>query len=304
MTTSRISKTANALQSNGLILMLLSATFFAASIILIRVAGENFAISFWLISLFQFGVGLILIKTFFRGKRKASWKKVYTDPWLIARGILGGFGIPLYNLCILELGAGRSTILGSSYPIFAALLAPLLIAEHLKLRHILLGLVALGGITLMTGPESFKEGLNGYDALAVAIAIVSGLIVTIIRKLHATYNTATIYAAQCTFGAVICLPGTLLQISMPSLSGWFFLIGSALCVAFGQITMTQGFRHISVSRGSSLHLLTPVLVTAASILLLGEFFTLLDIIGGTAIVLSCLFIVNDRWAIPLTGLNR
>ncbi len=284
--------------------MLLSATSFAGSILLIKVAGDDFAISFWIITLCQFSIGLILIPICFHGKRKATWKKVYTDPWLVARGILGGFGIPLYNLCILELGAGRSTILGSSYPIFAALLAPLFITEYLKLRHIVLGLIALAGICLMIGPESFRDGLNGYDALAVAVAILSGLIVTIIRKLHATYNTATIYASQCAFGFIICFPGTLMHLSMPSLSGWFFLIGAALCVAFGQITMTQGFRHISVSQGSSLHLLTPVLVTIASILLLSELFTLLDIIGGIAIVLSCLFIVNDKWALPLTGLNR
>jgi drug/metabolite transporter (DMT)-like permease len=284
--------------------MLLSATFFSTSIILIKIAGDNFAISFWFITLCQFGLGLVMVKTFFQGKRKPNWKKTWTDPWLISRGVLGGIGIPLYNLCILELGAGRSTILNSSYPIFAALLAPLLLAENLKLRHIILGLIALGGICLMTGPESLESGFNGYDVLAVSIAAIAGLIVVIIRKLHATYNTATIYASQCLLGFIICVPGALIDFSMPTLSAWFFLIGSALCVALGQITMTQGFRHISVSRGSSLHLLSPVLVTIASILLLGEFFTLLDVIGGIAIVLSCLFIVNEKWAIPLTGLNR
>jgi drug/metabolite transporter (DMT)-like permease len=299
MNSSKLSNIANTVQSNGVILMLLSATFVAVSIILVKVAGNDFAISYWLISLFQFSVGLFFIMTFFREKRKANWKKVYRDPWLMARGILGGFGIPLYNLCILELGAGRSTILSSSYPIFAALFAPLLLAELLKLRHILWGLVALGGICLMTGPESLRNGLNGYDALAVAVAIASGVIVTIIRKLHTTYNTATIYAAQCLFGAIICLPGSLLHMSMPSLNGWFFLIGAALFVNISHITMTQGFRHISVAKGSSLHLLTPVLVTGASIILLGESFTTLDIIGGTTIVLSCLFIINDRWGIPL-----
>ncbi len=279
--------------------MLLSATCFAASIILIKIAGDTFEISFWIITLFRFGVGLVLVQTFFHGKQKVAWKKLFTDSWLLTRGLLGGFMVPLYNLCILELGAGRSTILSSSYPIFAALLAPFFITENLKLRHIFLGIIALGGISLMTGPENLKNGLNHYDILMIGVAIVSGLIVVIIRKLHATYNTATIFAAQCLFGFIICVPGSLLNISMPPLQGWFFLIGAALFVALGQLTMTQGFRHISVSRGASLHLLTPVLVTGASILLLGETFTLLDITGGIIIVASCLFIVNDRWVIPL-----
>ena len=287
--------------------MLLSATCFAASIILIKIAGDNFAISFWVITLCRFGVGLVLVQTFFHGKQKVTWKKLFTDPWLLTRGILGGSMVPLYNLCILELGAGRSSILSSSYPIFAALLAPLLIPENLKLRHVLLGLIALGGIFIMTGPESFKDGLNRYDALAVFVAIVSGLIVVIIRKLHATDNTATIFAAQCTFGFIICVPGSFIGTSMPSFYGWVFLIGAALLVAMGQITMTQGFKYISVSKGSSLHLLTPVLVTGASIIFLSESFTLLDIIGGLLIVFSCLLIVNDRWVVPLkkqkTNLN-
>ena len=284
--------------------MLLSATCFAASIILIKIAGDNFDISFWVITLCRFGVGLVLVQAFFHGKQKVAWRKLFTDPWLLARGILGGSMVPLYNLCILELGAGRSSILSSSYPIFAALFAPLLIPENLKLRHIVLGLIALGGIFIMTGPESFKDGLNGYDALAIFVAIVSGLIVVIIRKLHATHNTATIFAAQCAFGFIICLPGSFINTSMPSFYGWFFLVGAALLVAMGQITMTQGFRYISVSKGSSLHLLTPVLVTGASIVFLSESFTLLDIIGGLLIVFSCLLIVNDRWVIPLKEQSR
>ncbi|MBL4576561.1 MAG: DMT family transporter [Opitutaceae bacterium] len=287
------------LLSSGVVLMLFSATCFVASIILIKIAGDDFGISFWLITLCRFAVGLVLVQTLFHGKQKVAWRRLFTDPWLLTRGLLGGSIIPLYNLCILELGAGRSTILSSSYPIFAALLAPLLVPENLKLRHIVMGLIALGGIFLMTGPESFGDGLKGYDALAVFIAIVSGLIVVIIRKLHATDNTATILAAQCVFGFIICVPGSLIDASMPSLYGWFFLVGAALLVAMGQLTMTQGFKYISVSRGSSLHLLTPVLVTGASIVLLGEFFTLLDIIGGLLIVFSCLFIVNDRWVVPL-----
>lgn len=273
--------------SRGLLLMLASVVFFSASVLVIKAIHVQYGLSFWVITLPRFVVGLLLVRILYRGSQSVEWKSLVLDPWMVARGVVGGIGVPLYNLCVIEIGPGRTTVINASYPIFGMLLAPLFLPEPLRWRAFGYGALAIAGVVAMTGPEALAAGPNRYDLLAVAIAFSSGFVVVLIRKLHVTSNTATIFASQCAYGLVFCAPGFFLDLPSISLAPIGLILLGAGLVAAGQLLMTQSFRSVSVARGSTIQLLGPPFVVVASFLLFGETLSPLDILGGAVILAAC-----------------
>ncbi len=275
-------------------MMAISVLFFSGSLLLIKLIHDSYGTSFWVITLPRFALGLIIVRFLFSDQESVVWKSLVTDRWMLLRGLIGGLGVPLYNLCIIELGAGRASILTSTYPIFAALIAPLFLPEPLKWRILALSAVAITGTALMSGLDSLGADSNPYDLLALAVAIMSGLVIVAIRKLHSTHNTATIFAAQCAFGLVICIPGAIRDFTPLPLTAVTLILLSALMVAVGQLAMTHAFKHLSAARGSSIQLLGPPLIATASFFMFDERLSMVELAGAGLILFSCYRIAKAK----------
>ena len=283
-----------AIASNGMLLMLASVLFFSASNILTKLAGDRLNAPVALISTSRFAFGFLLAALLFRGKEKVSFKALLTNPWLIARGLIGGTGVNFYNECIVHMDAGRTSIITSSYPIFATLLAPLLLPEPLRLKQFAYCILAFSGLLVMTGIQSFSSGFALWDLIAIGVAIASGFVVVLIRKLHRSANTATIFISQCAFGLLVSVPQNALSTQVPSLPASVVILASSVLVILGQLAMTHGYKTVNVSKGSSLHLLMPVFTMAASMIIFGERITTFGAIGGAFILFACYKISREK----------
>lgn len=277
----------SAFAANGIAMMMLSVGFFTLNLLLVKAIHVQYGVSFWVITLPRFVAGLILVKALFHGEQSVDWKSLVTNKWMLARGILGGIGVPFYNLCIIELGAGRSSILTSSYPIFAGLIAPFFLPEALRWPILALTALALCGMAIMTGGDVLSGNSSAYDLLAISIAIVSGLVIVIVRKLHATHNTATIFAAQCVFGFLVCLGGAARDFISLAPAAATLIIISSVCVALGQLAMTHAFKHVSVARGPSIQLIGPPMAAFGSFMLFGETLSVFELCGAALILFAC-----------------
>jgi drug/metabolite transporter (DMT)-like permease len=270
----------------ALLLMLVSALAFTATVLLVRWLGGLGHGNIWLTTATRGVVGLGLVLALYR--RDFQPRHLYQNRRLIERGLLGGASIYLTYLAVVKLGAGRATFINNTYPVWGALMAAWYLREKLRPAVVTGGLAALLGIGLLTNALSGELHPGVYDLAAFVSALLAGWIVVTIRQLHHTEHTSTIFAAQCTYGFLLCIgPGVFTYHPMP-VSAWLLMIAAGLAAGVGQLTMTHAFRDLPVAEGSLLQMLVPLGTAVGGMAFFGEHFTTHEaagaalILGGTA----------------------
>jgi drug/metabolite transporter (DMT)-like permease len=262
--------------------MLGSAACFATNVLLIRALAEVETANVWLVTCVRFVVGLLVVATLYR--REWRPRNLFRNPKLINRGILGGAGVYGFYLTVIHLGAGRATFINNTYVIFGGLMAVWLIGERFRAVLAIGSVAALAGLALLTNAFAPGAHATGYDLLAVATALCSAYVVVTIRQLHATEHTSTIFAAQCTYGLLICVVPAVLQVQQVSLAAASIMLLAGLFAGTGQILMTHAFRLLPVAEGSLLQMLVPVGIAAGGVVFFGEHFAVHDLVGAALIL--------------------
>lgn len=281
-------------ETRGLTLAITSVFCFSATSLLLSHLNSVYGVDGWVASAYRAIIGLTVITAMQGSTGKLRLHRILTNRLLFMRGLIGGATIPMYYLCIMELGPGRAGMLGGSYPLFAAVFAMFLIKEGLHRSYFFYIGLALLGLMGVFAENVFHGGKPAYDLLAICGAAASGLCVVMIRHLRHTENTSNIFASQCVFTLVIALvaAGDRLWITDPEAFALTLL--AAITVVAGQLSITESFRHINVAKGSTLQMLTPALTVLCSACLLGEQFSLLELLGGGAILYASYRIVMSK----------
>jgi drug/metabolite transporter (DMT)-like permease len=229
----------------GEILILTSCILFSIMATLAKTVSASFSGTF--IALFRFVSGITLGITLLvitskplRVNHKRSW---------ILRGIFGSTSMILYFVAIRMTGSGRATLLGNTFPIFAALFGYLLFKESITtLQIVSLALCVLGvGLVFYDGSVVSMWG----NLLGLSVGVVSGIAVHFIKKSTEADEPIIVYLATCLFGLVI-LPFTIneaINITPHSLLS-LLLIGM---LAFAvQILIGYGFRSVTATKASTI----------------------------------------------------
>jgi len=205
--------------------------------------------------------------------------------WLVARGIIGATSVYLLFRGIMSLGLGQGTILNYTYPIFASLLAPVMIGERLTWDVLAAGIVSFFGIWLVVSPGPISS-INVETLLALLGGVLSGIAVVAIKKLRETETPSIIYLAQCVFGLlVVGWPTATSSFGFAGLE-WVILMGIGIVATVAQLTMTWAYKHVRATEGSLLAFLTPVLNVLLGVLVFGEQMKPMTL-AGSALVLAC-----------------
>lgn len=267
--------------------MLASVVLFTINTLMVRWLALRFPeIDGWMVTLFRGVAGIILVWMLFSRGRGLESRHLIHRPLIIARGLLGAVGIYLYYLSIIHLGAGRAVIINLTYPIFASIIAAMLLKEALSRRK--LGWIVAGflGLVVFLGDQSLATGVSKYDLLALLGAVIAAGVVVLIRKLHASEHSSTIYAAQCVYGAILAIPFVTPELpALPVTLGWWLLAAGGI-VTFGQLFMTYAYRHLEVSTGASIQMLLPICTALGGYLLFQEQFTGIELLGAALTILA------------------
>jgi drug/metabolite transporter (DMT)-like permease len=205
--------------------------------------------------------------------------------WLVLRGIVGAASVYFFFRGIMALGLGKGTILNYTYPIFAALLAPLILREKLSWDVLAAALVAFVGIWLVVSPGSISS-IGIEDLLALFGGLLSGIAVVAIKKLRETETPHIIYLAQCVFGLlVVGWPTATSSFSFGAVQ-WLLLGVLGVLATAAQLAMTWAYKHVRATEGSLLAFLTPVLNVVLGVIIFGESMKVSTVVGS-AIVLAC-----------------
>ncbi len=264
----------------SVMLMLASVFLFATNTLLVRAVALHVpAANGWVAIVFRGGVGTIVVFAIFGWGRGLVPARLFSSRLVLMRGIIGALATIAFYVTIVKLGAARAVILNLTYPIFATIIAAVWLKEKIKRAAMLWMLVGFLGLVFFLSDEGKLLRPSAYDFLALAGALGAGWVVVIIRKLRHTEHPATIYASQSVFSLLIAAPTAGHILELPQFA-WWGLVGGAVVVTAAQLIMTRAYQFMSVSRGSSLQMLLPIVTAIGAWLCFGESFHTREILGG------------------------
>ena len=283
--------------ARGRALMLFSVVCFVANSLLVRVLGTHFATETWLIMVVRFAAGFAIVSTLactgYPGGR-ISFRSLVRNPLLVARGVIGGASVSTYYIAITEGEIGRVTFLTATYIPLGAVFAWILLREQMRARLVVAMALGFAGIALLTGLTLTGWSLAPGDSLALLTAMLSGVAVVLIRKLHQSETTSSIFVAQCVWGFAFAMGPAAHTWVLPAAGATTLLILAAAAAASGQLALTSGFRMLPVAEGSLFQMLLPVGIALGGVLFFDEHYTVSELAGSALIFGSCLVAAKER----------
>lgn len=273
--------------------MLGSLVGFTGMALLVMYLGSARAVSPWWALLFRALAGIMVVAVIYGPGNNVSFRRAATGRLLVSRGVLGALGTAAYYLTLPELGAGKATLIGNTWTIWAALLAVPMLGERMTVRKTIGLILAVVGIALITELERGELSQFGrHEVIAVAGALVAACVVVVIRQLTLTESSGTIFASQCLYSTLLALPFCV-ALPRPGMMDTVLLTLAALLAAVGQIGMTEGFRFLPVSVGGAFQMLLPLVITIMGCVFFDENFTPIQGVGAALILAGCHGVISQ-----------
>ncbi|MGI8704232.1 MAG: DMT family transporter [Sphingomicrobium sp.] len=273
----------------GIALRLLTALLLAVMFALVKLAASHGVNVVESLFYRQIGSALCAIGLVAAGPGFASLRthRVFTH---VSRMALGVVAMGLNFLAFILLPLAEATSIGFTVPVFATILAALLLGEPTgKWRW---GAVAAGfaGVLLIVQPGTGEVPLFGASVALVA-ALVTASVTIVIRRLGATEKaTTTVFW----FAISSLVPLGLLMMrygGMHDGQTWAILAGLALVGGLAQITLTGALRLAPVALVMPMDYTSLLWATLLGIWIFGELPTLWVWVGAPVIIVSGLVIV-------------
>ena len=219
-------------------------------------------------------------------------------PQIFLLGFVGyGFYYSALNFGEVQVISGVASLLIATTPIFAALLATLMLGERMGSRGWTGILIAFTGIALIVAGQQGNLGLSGGALLILVAAISAAFYFVLQRPLLMKYSSLelTTYAMWAgTLMTLIFLPGLIARCRTAS---WqMFLTAGYLGVfpaALGYVLWNYAMSRLPVSRVSSFLYLVPVVGMTIGWGWLHEVPTRLSLCGAPVAVAG-VYLVNAR----------
>lgn len=289
--------------SRGMLVMAASSLVFSAMSLLVPFTRS---INTSIVTAVRFTTGIVVIGGL--GLFRVIPLEPVNKLWLVGRGVFGAASAYLMYFAMVKLGLGMGTILSYTYPVFAALLAPLIIREKVHADVFFAVAVSFIGIWLVVNPMGAAGGgasgafsISAYQLLALLGGLLSAVAVVAIRKLQATDSPYMIYLAQCVFGMIVIGYPTATSSFGFALPLWLVLAGIGILATVAQLLMTRAYRDVPATEGSLLAFLVPVVNSMLGIVVFGERMQPLTITGALIVLVACAYVALRERVMGLFG---
>lgn len=125
-------------------------------------------------------------------------------------------------------------------------------------------------------------------------SLFSAISVVLVKKLHSTDSSYAIFFSQSIVGFWIFLFPANVSNHHGDFNISFILIGIGIVSAIGQLIMTEGYRYVSVSKGSTMHMLVPVLNIIIGYFVFNEIFSPKELIGASLVIVACVGLIASK----------
>ncbi|MEW5832719.1 MAG: DMT family transporter [Campylobacterota bacterium] len=283
----------------GILYMLAASFLFALTVAFAKLLSSSMGsveVTFW-----RNAVGLVLILSLaFRKPIRNVGGRPFT---LVFRGIVGTVALLAFFYTVGATTLSNAIVYSKTEPIFTAILAFLLMGEHLSKRAVLAIVVGFTGVVMLSGADF------GYlHAMGLLTGFLSALAYTSVRSLKSHYDERTVVLSFMIFGVLI--PAALMIAAerytselfafalspfvIPKGRDWLWIVLMGSAAAYGQIFMTRAYFYAKAGIVSTTSYSVVLFATAFGIVLGDALPTPMVIAGGALVVLSGILLIRSR----------
>lgn len=209
---------------------------------------------------------------------------------LLLRGLLGGVaGILFFHNIQKGVPQATAYLFLYTYPIFATMIAWILLRERLRARELLAVAAAFGGIVVIL--VSKWKGICLEDMLALLVGVISGGSITTVRVLRKKHNPFIIYFYYC---LVFMAIGSFSAPNIPAGRDIWIVLAFSVVGLGGHVLLAYGFRYVETARGSVLAMTEVFLAGLWGVLIFQETPSFDLFAGGVLIVASGVYLTVTR----------
>lgn len=267
----------------GLLAVAASSALFAGMAALVKLLSAEYDGVF--VSLARFAVGAAIASATIAARGEGFAIRDPRD--VVWRGIYGSVGMILYFVSIQLSGAGRGSVLNTTYPLFSILLGALFFGERLGGRSKAGAAVCFAGVALIFWDASSPSLLG--DCVGLLSGLVAGVSIQYTKKARVNNSSEIVYLSVCVSGmlATFWTAPRALSLDLPSL---LILLASAILGYGGQIALTWGVKYMDASEAGIVSFLKiPIAIGLG--LFLGEGLSL-RFAAGTLVVIAGLAVAE------------
>jgi drug/metabolite transporter (DMT)-like permease len=212
---------------------------------------------------------------------------------LLVRGTLGSTALLCYFYSIVHLPLGEATLIQYTNPVFATVLAAMILDESLRPAEIVCLVTSLVGVVFIVHPPAVFGGSAPpqnplYIAAALAGAACSGAAYTLVRKMRGTEHPIVIVSYLPLLGVPMSLPFALADWTWPNAAEWLILLGVGVTTQLAQISMTRGLQLERTARATTAGYLQVAFAVLWGAVFLGEIPDGWTLAGATTVIGSTL----------------
>jgi drug/metabolite transporter (DMT)-like permease len=224
------------------------------------------------------------------------------------RGLVGTMAMGLGFTALGLLPLPEATALGYAAPLLTVIFAAMFLGEEVRIFRLSAVAVGLVGVVIVLLPRLTVTSLGDasiYHAVgamaALGGAVFAALAQVFVRKLIKTEGTAAIVFYFSTTASVLALLTLPFGWVVPSVGEAALLVGAGLFGGFGQILLTESYRHAETGVIAPFEYVSMLLSLILGYVVFSEVPTLPMLSGALLIVSAGLFII---WRERRLGIQR
>ncbi|MCG8483220.1 MAG: DMT family transporter [Clostridia bacterium] len=266
----------------GIILVALSALFFALGSVFAKVAIQASNLSGIVMAFSRFFIGFVIFLVYVIVKKKPL--KPNNIKYVLLRAIFNTLAIILFFIGVEYTTITNANMLNMTYPVFVFLIAPYLNKEQIKKYYIIFLILTMIGYYLIVVPDF--QNINIGDVTALISGIVAAVGISALREARKYDESYLIICYLMLIGSLMSFMIILPKLVIPQPMIAFYMFISGLMGVLGQIFITIGYRYVDAVKGSLVSACRIIFSVILGVSIFSDLLSLRIIIGGILILIS------------------
>jgi drug/metabolite transporter (DMT)-like permease len=222
----------------GCIWMALCGLGFSVMAAFVKLAGQA-GINTFEITFFRVLVGFLMLAPFVANSGFESLRSQYIKAHAL-RAVLGFVAMICAYIGIAKLELATYTALSFTKPLFAVILAVVILKEEVRWRRWAATIVGFIGVLVMMQPGS--SAFNPWALLAMGDALSIALLITILKRLPASETPLIMLFYYGLIGTLLVTPAAIYYWQWPNATEWFYLVAIGVMGALSQYWWILAFK--------------------------------------------------------------
>jgi drug/metabolite transporter (DMT)-like permease len=222
----------------GCIWMALCGLGFSVMAAFVKLAGQA-GINTFEITFFRVLVGFLMLAPFVANSGLESLRSQYIKAHAL-RAVLGFVAMICAYIGIAKLELATYTALSFTKPLFAVILAVVILKEEVRWRRWAATIVGFVGVLVMMQPGS--SAFNPWALLAMGDALSIALLITILKRLPASETPLIMLFYYGLIGTLLVTPAAIYYWQWPNATEWFYLVAIGVTGALSQYWWILAFK--------------------------------------------------------------